>query len=142
MKIEKIIDIIDDFTKYGLQSNLDIENKEIELEELLVEIYLMYFQLGREDGDDIDYPSYDKIETPNIRENLCSNFPDFATSNSSIYSGDYIDDLIKIITELLEVKWKNINNSEEDAKWYFVYCFRLNIQRPLLSLLNFIHARK
>ena len=56
--------------------------------------------------------------------------------------GDAIDDLSDIIYDLLEVKWRKENNSENDACFFFELLFSNHIQEHLLGLLNYMKNKK
>lgn len=147
----KLINIIDEITKYGLQTNLKIENKESDLEEYLVEFYSEYFSINY-NYDESDYPAFDKIKLPNIIENVKSNFPNFGlyhevwdchelNKKPNIALGDAVDDLSDIIFDLLEIKWRAENNSHQDALWFFQLIFRSHTQQHIISLLNYMKSK-
>jgi hypothetical protein len=146
--MEELIIIIDEIVKYGLNPNLDIANKEILLEKHLVKIYSLYFEILNENNN-IDYPSFDKSQLPNIRQNIESNFKNFGfykavTNINDIYNmdecvlGDAIDDLVDITLDLLQVKWRIENNSLNNGLWYFKFIFQAHTQQHILGLLNFM----
>jgi len=149
--IEKLIPTIENITKYGLRQNLIIENKESNLEEDLVKIYSLYFQIKFE-PDDTDYPDYNRANYSDIRQTVCSNFPDYGlyktyldindvknTGDTAI--GDAIDDLTDIIKDLLEIKWRIENNSLEDGLWFFEHLFWTHTQQHILDLLNYMKQK-
>jgi hypothetical protein len=43
--LEKLITVINEIAKYGLNSNLNLNNKEHDLEKYLVSLYALYFQI-------------------------------------------------------------------------------------------------
>jgi hypothetical protein len=146
--MEELIPTINEIVKYGLNQNLDIVSKEELLEEHLVKIYGLYFEV-RNECDDIDYPSFDNSQLPNIRQNIESNFKNFgfyrvAININDIYDtnectlGDAIDDLVDITLDLLEVKWRIENNSLNDGLRYFKFIFYAHTQQHILGLLNFM----
>ena len=55
-----------------------------------------------------------------------------------IGTGDAIDDLLDIIYDLLEIKWRKENNSENDAWWFFELIFYSHTQQHLIDLLNYL----
>ncbi len=143
-----LLQIIDDITKYGLNPNLDIEDKEKDLEKHLVQLYSKYFEIQFK-FDEIDYPDFEKTGLPNIRENVSKNFPHFGLyynlmdlhellKKPNLVVGDAVDDLTDIILDLLEIKWRNENNSEQDAWWYFEFSFYSHTQQHLIDLLNYM----
>ena len=149
--MNEIINIIDEITKYGLNNNLNIQDKEIDLEKNLIKIYSKYFSITYE-FDDSDYQDFNKVKLPNIIENVKSNFPDFGfyhevldchelnkEPNNAV--GDGIDDLSDIIFDLLEIKWRNEYNSPNDALWFFELIFRTHTQQHIISLLNFMKSK-
>ena len=149
--MNEIIEIITGITKYGLNPNLDIKNKQTELEKNLVKIYSKFFEIEYK-FDDSDYPDFKKVELPNIIENVKNNFPDFGLYHKVLNShelykdvensvGDATDDLSDIIFDLLEIKWRNENNSEQDALWFFELIFKSHTQQHIISLLNFMKSK-
>ena len=149
--MKELIEIIDEITKFGLRPNIKIEDKERDLEKNLVKLYSKYFEISYE-FDDTDYDDFDKKKLfPNVIENVKSNFKDFGWYNmilepekvyaepkNAIGIGDAIDDLSDIIYDLLEVKWRNDNNSESDAWYFFELIFYAHTQQHLLDLLNYM----
>ena len=75
--MKELIPTINEIVKYGLQPNLTVANKEKLLEKDLVKIYNLYFDI-KFDFDESDYPDYDKLSLPNIRQNIETNFKDFS----------------------------------------------------------------
>jgi len=149
--MKELIPTINEVVKYGLKPNLAVADKENLLEQHLVKIYSLYFNVEYE-FDETEYPSFDKSQLPNIRKNVESNFKDFgfyatildindigSSQNSAI--GDAIDDLSDIIIDLLEVKWRIENNSLDDGLWYFQLIFYGHTQQHILDLLNFMKQK-
>lgn len=146
--MNETIEIISEIVKYGLNPNLEIEDKEVDLEKNLVKIYSKFFEIEYE-YDDKDYPDFSKSNFPNVLENVKYNFPDFGfyhevlnvhklNRDAENAIGDAIDDLSDIIFDLLEIKWRKEKNSEQDALWFFELIFRSHTQQHIISLLNFI----
>ena len=146
--MNETIEIINEIVKYGLNPDLNIEDKEVDLEKNLVKIYSKYFEIDYE-YDDKDYPDFKKVKLPNIIENVKYNFPNFGfyhkvlnvhelNKDAENAVGDAIDDLSDIIFDLLEIKWRKENNSENDALWFFELIFRSHTQQHIISLLNFM----
>lgn len=147
--MEELIRIINEIVKYGLNSNIEIENKEKDLEINLVQLYSKYFEINYE-SDDNEYEDFNKKKTyPNVIKNVKSNFKGFGWYHSILNleeilnepetgTGDAIDDLSDIIYDLLEIKWRKENNSENDAWWFFELIFYSHTQQHLIDLLNYL----
>ncbi len=147
--MEELIKIINEIIKYGLNPNVEIEDKEKDLEMNLVKLYSKYFQINYE-SDENEYKVFDKKEFyPNVIENVKSNFKDFGCYHSILNleeilkepetgTGDAIDDLTDIIYDLLEIKWRKENNSENDAWWFFELVFYSHSHQHLIDLLNYL----
>jgi len=143
--------IINNVTKYGLQSN--ICEKEKDLEHHLIQIYNSYFQYGY-DFDENEYSKFDNSNHQNIQENIKSNFPEFGfynvilnpfdivDSKMEIVLCDAIDDLNDIILDLLEVKWRLENNSYNDGIWFFKFIFTNHTKSHILNLLNYLNKKE
>lgn len=149
--MKNLIKIIDDISKYGLRTNLGIENKEKDLEQNLVLLYSKYFEIDCE-FDGSDYPDFNKKLYPHVVKNVQKNFPDFGfyhtilntreiVSDVETATGDAVDDLADIIYDLLEIKWRIENNSETDGLWYFELIFNAHMQQHLIDLLHFIKSK-
>lgn len=146
--MEELIPTINEIVKYGLNSNLNVSNKERLLEKHLTKIYSLYFEVLNE-NDETDYPDFDKSLLPDIRKNIESNFKNFGfykvvidknnfSNMTDCGLGDAVDDLVNITLDLLEVKWRIENNSLNDGLWYFKFIFHAHTQQHILDLLNFM----
>ncbi len=147
--MEELIKIVNEIIKYGLTPNVEIEDKERNLEMNLVKLYSKYFEINYK-LDDNDYEDFDKRRIyPNVIENVKSNFKDFGWYHSILNleeilkepetgTGDAIDDLSDIIYDLLEIKWRKENNSENDALRFFELMFYSHTQQHLIDLLNYM----
>ncbi|TVL97382.1 MAG: DUF5063 domain-containing protein [Candidatus Brocadia sp. WS118] len=146
-----LIPTISNVIKLGLEPNLRIEDKELILEKDLVRIYSLYFQIVYK-PDDVDYPSFKTPSLPDIRQNVCSNFPDYDQYKTHLdinnlddlqdtAIGDAIDDLTDIIRDLIEVKWRIENNGINDGLWFFEHSFRTHTQQHLIDLLNYMKQK-
>lgn len=147
--VEELIEIINEIIKYGLNPNVGIENKEKDLEINLVELYSKYSEINYQ-YDENDYGAFDIKKTyPNVVENVKSNFKDFGWYHTILNleeilkepetgTGDAIDDLSDIIYDLLEIKCRKENNSENDAWWFFELIFYSHTQQHLIDLLNYL----
>ena len=146
-----LIATIDEIVKYGLCPNLEAENRDALLQKNLVGVY--YFSFGINDEfDETEFPDFDKSELPNIQQNIKSNFPYLgfyttvldindidAKENTGI--GDATDDLLDIILDLLEVKWRVENNSWANGLCHFKFIFHSHTQKHLLNLLNYMKQK-
>lgn len=147
--MEKLIEIINEIIKYGLNPNVEIKDKEKDLEVNLVKLYSKFFEINYK-SDDNEYEDFEKKKIyPNVAKNVKSNFKDFGWYHSilnleeirkepEIGTGDAIDDLLDIIYDLLEIKWRKENNSENDAWWFFELIFYSHTQQHLIDLLNYL----
>ncbi len=143
-----LIPIINEVVQYGLQPNLIITDKEKQLEQNLIKIYSLYFEIDYT-FDENNFSDFDKSQLPNIRQNVESNFKDFGFYNiildinnldilNNTATGDAADDLTDIIIDLLEIKWRITNNSLADGLWYFQLIFQAHTQEHILDLLKFM----
>lgn len=112
----------------------------------------MYFE-ENDKFDEKDYEEFDIKKFPNIRQNIESNFENFGLykmlldindfeNKTENTLGDAVDDLLDIIKDLLEVKWRIENNSLDDGVWFFKFIFRSHTQQHILDLLNYIKQKK
>jgi hypothetical protein len=146
--MNELISTINEIVKYGLQPNLTTVDRDKLLEKNLLKIYMLYFDI-KYDFDNADYPDFDKIELPNVRQNIECNFPEFGLYKTVLdikdvdnltdcAIGDAIDDLSDITLDLLEIKWRIETNSLNDGLWYFELIFRSHTQQHILDLLNYM----
>lgn len=149
--MKTFLETISEITKYGLEKSLIEVEKEKNLERNLVRLYNFYFEIKYEfDGE--DYDEFERPQPKSITENIKSNFAEFGfykivldindieNLNGNVL-GDAVDDLLDIIIDLLEVKWRIKNNSVEDGLWYFSFSFENHIQQHILYLLNYLKNR-
>ena len=147
----ELIPTINRIVKYGLQPNLTVNDKEKLLEQNLVKIYDLYFDIEYQ-FDEAEFPDFDKSQLPDIRKNVESNFRDYGYYKTvpNIHDidklrdnaiGDAIDDLSDIIVDLLEIKWRIENNSLADGLWYFQFIFQSHTQQHMLDLLNYMKQK-
>lgn len=147
----ELILTINEITKYGLEPNLIVFEKEKLLEKDLLKICNLYYEI-KFNFDKNDYADFDKTNLPDIRKNIESNFKNFGYYKqildiNDIYNfqdiaiGDAVDDLNDIIVDLLEIKWRIENNSESDGLWFFEFSFRSHIHQHILDLLNFMKQK-
>ena len=146
LKLEELIQIIDEIVKHGLDANVRVVNKRVDLEENLVKLYSKYFEIQYE-LDESNYQEFDKANFPEVIENVRSNFTDFGwyrvvlnseqvLSEPELGTGDAIDDLSDIIYDLLEIKWRKETNSEQNGWWFFEHIFPRHTRPHVLGLLN------
>ena len=147
----ELIPTINEIVKYGLQPDLTLTDNEKLLERHLVKIYSLYFDIEYT-FDETDFPDFDKVQYPNIRQNVESNFKDFGFYKNIIdindidnlkdnAIGDALDDLTDIIIDLLEIKWRIENNNLADGLWFFELTFYSHTQQHILDLLNFMKQK-
>ncbi len=146
-----LIRIIEEIVKYGLNPDVEVENREKNLEINLVKLYAKYCEIEYNE-DNTEYPAFDKSNLSNIRSNVINNFPEFGLyhnlhdfhkfeQKADLTLGDAVDDLTDIILDLLEIKWRKENNSENDAWWFFELIFYGHTQQHLIDLLNFMKCK-
>ncbi|MFT6138019.1 MAG: hypothetical protein ACJAUJ_001110 [Salibacteraceae bacterium] len=135
--------VLKEFTELGSILNVaDISR----LKYLLSIIYSHYldasFEFDKKDFDEA--PNFDYKE---IRKNVELNFPDLGLYHSLFEShqiskdadlviGDGVDDLSDIIRDMLDVKWRFENTSNNDALWHFDLLMRSHSEQHLVDLLK------
>lgn len=150
--MKDLIQIIDGIAKYGLMADLEIKNKEEDLEQLLVLLYAYSFRVEYK-FEDQNYPAFNKKLFPNVIDNVQKNFPSFGfyhsilnldeiSADAETGTGDAVDDLSDIIYDILQIKWRIENNSEADGLRYFKLIFDAHTQQHLIDLLNFMKVIK
>jgi hypothetical protein len=149
--MNELIPIINEITTYGLHPNSTIADRDKLLEKNLIKIYSLYFDIQYE-YDETKYADFDKTQFPNIRQNIQSNFKEFGfyktvldindiDTKTDIGLGDAIDDLSDITLDLLEIKWRVINNSLNDGLWFFEIIFPFHTQQHILDLVNYMKQK-
>lgn len=151
---KQLIQTINQIVKFGLEQNIEINKDErnLVLEKSLISIYSLYFEIQYE-YDNTDFEEYDDIKYVNIRKNIESNFPDFGyytialdlmyiNNKDNMAIGDAIDDLSDIILDLLQIKWRMENNSQNNGLWYFKLIFSGHTQQHIIDLLNYLKEQK
>ena len=149
--MKELIPIINEITKYGLQPDWTIPDKERLLEKDLIKIYAFFFDISYK-FDETDYPEYTGITLADIRKNVETNFKDYGFYRTvldindldnieDLAIGDAIDDLTEIIADLLEVKWRIENNSIDDGLWFFELIFKSHTQAHIIDLLNYMKQK-
>ena len=143
--------LIDNITEFGINPNVKLIDKTDVLKKLLVGIYLEFLNVEYE-FDEADYDDEPDFDYKEIRQNVKSNFPDFdwysivldsnkMEPNIETGCGDELDDLTDIIGDLLAVKWRMENTSENDALWHFEFSMRTHSEQHLLDLLKRLKER-
>lgn len=146
--MNKLIELINRITEFGLKDKVNSENKELEICRLLVNLYSEYLNSNPEFDDNgfEEEPSFDYY---GIRQNVESNFPKFGLYHSiwgsnKIYpdadltTGDAIDDLTDIIKDLLEVKWCYENTSLKNAEWHFCNLMKIHSEQHLVNFIKYL----
>lgn len=143
--------LIDQITEFGINPKVELTDKTDVLKKLLVGIYSEYLNTEFE-FDDADYDEEPEFDYKKIRENVKSNFNDFdwysivldsnkMEPNIETGCGDELDDLTDIIKDLLSVKWRMENTSENDALWHFDFSMRTHSEQHLVDLLKRLKER-
>ncbi len=152
--MKELIRTINNIAKYGLKPDLNVKNKETELEKDLLKIYYLYFKLDYEYEDQIgQYPPFEDVPIPAITLNVKSNFRDFRKYNVFTHVNDWkkfrMDvigdpslDLSCIIYYLLEIKWRMENNSLADGLCYLEITFYSMIQQKIINLLKYLRRHE
>jgi hypothetical protein len=151
---KQLIQTINQIAKFGLEQNIEISKDErnLLLERSLISIYSLYFEIQYE-YDNTDFEEYDDIKYVNMRKNIESNFPDFGyytialdlmdiNNKDNMAIGDAIDDLSDIILDLLQIKWRMENNSQNNGLWYFELIFPGHTQQHIIDLLKYLKQQK
>lgn len=143
--------LIDQITEFGINPKVQLTDKVKVLKKLLVGIYSEFLNVEFE-FDEADYHEEPDFDYKEILENVKSNFPDFGWYSSVLDSnkmepnieigiGDELDDFTDIIKDLLAVKWRMENTSENDALWHFEFSMRTHSEQHLVDLLKRLKER-
>lgn len=153
--MKETINLIERVTEFATNPEVKSKNKILELKQLLVSIYAKYLDL-EESFDSNDYVDDFDFPYENLKENIEKNFPSFGWYNLlldchkikykngevlpevDLVLGDPIDDITDILKDLLEVKWRFDNNSEDDAIWNFKFIMKHHSEQHLVHLLKFL----
>ena len=146
--MNKIRNLIYRITEFGTHPSVESKDKIKEIQRLLVEVYAMYLNL-QVDVDINDYGEVPDVDYNTIRKNAEANFPEFGLYHSlweshklnkdpDVVTGDAIDDISDIIKDLLEVKWRFENTSEQDALWTFQNLMRIHSEQHLVDFLKYL----
>ncbi len=139
---------IDRLTEFGTNPNIETENKIDELKKLLVEIYSEYLKV-ESDFDNKDFEEEPEFDFKEIRRNVAANFPDFGLYHSffdadktilddALVTRDAINDLSDLMIDMLVLKWRFENRSEEEAIWHFQFVMRIHTEQHLVDLLKYL----
>ena len=144
-KIEKLINRISEF---GLNDKVQSDNKELEIQQLLVGIYYEYLIMEAE-FDDADFDEEPTFDYNLIKKNVQTNFPDFGFYHSiweshkiileaDLITGDSIDDLSDIIKDMLGIKWLFDNTTDKNARWCFKDIMRIHSEQHVVDFLKYL----
>lgn len=144
-KLKKLIDRI---VEFGTNEKLESENKTLEIQRLLVEIYAEYLKVETE-FDETDYDEPINLDYDGIRSIVTKHFPDFGLYHSvweshkiiekaDLLTEDAIDDLTGIIKDLIEVQWRMENNSEKDGFYQFEFLMKHHSEQHLVNFLKYL----
>ena len=148
--MKELIESINEIVKYGLESNISELEKVQNLEKNLIIFYKLYFEF-EDKFDETEYSEFDSSKFLNIEENIKSNFPTIGfyntfidltkvpTTESNCALGDAFDDLLDIIKDILEIKWRLENNSYDNGIWFFKFIFKKHTKQHILGLLNYLN---
>ena len=146
--LSKIKKLINQITEFGINEKVKSDNKELEIQKLLVELYSQYLNI-KADFDDGDFEEEPTFDYDSIKKIVEANFPDFGWYHSvweshkiipdaDLVTGNAIEDLTDIIKDLLEVKWCFENTTEKNAKWHFCDLMRIHSEQHLVNLLKYL----
>ena len=150
--MSKIETLINRITEFGINDKVESENKELDIQKLLVELYSAYLNL-KADFDDGDYEEVPAFDYDSIKKNVEANFPNFGWYHSvwdshkiipdaDLVTGDAIDDLTDIIKDLLEVKWCFENTTDKNANWHLFNLMRVHSEQHLVNFLKYLKDLK
>ncbi len=141
--MKELKEIIEKIVQFGNTPKLEIDDKIYVLKKLLINLYYYFINL-KLTCEEKEYDEEPDFNYNLIRENVSSNFPAFGFYNKVLYPNeiepeigleDEIDDLTDIIIDLLKVKWRFENTSEQDALYYFKLYMAIHSETHLLNLL-------
>lgn len=144
----KLVKLIDRLTEFGTNPKIESENKIDELKKLLVEIYSEYLNI-ESDFDQKNFEDEPEFNFKEIRQNVEMNFPEFGLYHSffdshkiipdgRLVTGDSINDLSDLIIDMLVVKWRFENTSEDEAIWHFQFIMRIHSEQHIVDLLKYL----
>jgi len=149
--LNNLTNYINQIVKFGINPNVDVENKTNYLKKLLLGIYYEYTIIDTCCDENLskDEPEFDSSL---IRKNIEENFPDFDFYYSVLDShnidvdpevsvGDVLDDLTDIIKGFLIVNWKIYNTNKNDALWHFKFFMSSHLEQHLVDFLKYLKAK-
>ncbi len=146
--MSKLKELIDRIIEFGTNEKLESENKTLEIQRLLIDLYAEYLTIETEfDETEYENPSY--LDHDAISAVLAENLPDFGWYHSvfeshkidkdaELVTEDSIDDLADIIKDLVEVQWRMENNSEKDGLYHFEFLMKHHSEQHLVNLLKYL----
>lgn len=140
--------VLDELTYFGITPNVEYSDKLGRLKLLLVNLYAHYLEVSFE-HDENDYNKSPEFKYNEIRPIVESNFPGLGfyhslfgshdvSHDADVVMGDGIDDLTDIIKDMLDVKWRFENTSNNNALWYFELHMRSHSEQHLIDLLKYL----
>jgi hypothetical protein len=145
--LSKIETLINRITEFGLNDKVQSDNKELEIQQLLVGLYSEYLNMETE-FDDADFEEEPTFDYDTIKKNVQTNFPDFGwyhsvweshkiVADADLVTGGAINDLSDIIKDMLEIKWQ-FDTSEKYAKWCFKDIMRIHSEQHVVNFLKYL----
>ena len=139
---------IDRLTEFGTNPKIESERKIDELKKLLVGIYAEYLNM-ESDFDQKDFEDEPEFNFKEIRRNIEANFPEFglyhsffdahnAIPDGGVVTGDALNDLSDLIIDMLVVKWRFENTSEDEAIWHFQFIMRIHSEQHVVDFLKYL----
>ena len=144
--------VIDDFIDLIENGTYSIKQNESRLIKLLDEL-AVGLQIKSTTLADIEYPDPPQRNQKELRDLVCSRFPNYGYYNipetilekigeSGVVVGDAIDDIVDITNDLSKVAWRWEQNDPEDAIWHFYCDFVSHWGSHLRFLQLYIHLSK
>ena len=139
---------LDELTAFGVKPHVGGSHNPKRLRFLLARLYSYYL----EDSYKFDKKSYNnspEFDYDDIRKNVESNFTQLGLYHSlyeshktrqeaDVVLGDAVDDLTDIIKDMLNVKWRFENTSDDDALWHFELYMRSHSEQHLVNILKYL----
>jgi len=148
MTVSQLFKYIDRLTEFGTNPKIESENKIDELKKLLFKIHSEYLNI-ESDFDPKDFEDEPEFNFKEIRRNVKTNFPDFGLyhiffhSHKTVPDGglvirDSINDLSDLIIDMLIIKWRFENKSEDEAIGHFQFIMRIHSEQHIVDLLKYL----
>lgn len=150
--VNRLSNLIEEITKYGLNSNYSNKKHLYNLQKKLIE--LLHFYMDNEFlCDDIEYPDFERNNYSYIIDNLKINFPYLGsykcfanildlTNTQDIIIQNTFTDLNDIILDLLEVKYRLENNGEYAGTDTFDFLFNIGMKQKIINVICYIYQLK